>query len=48
MRCTGTAIGPALGGLAVTYMGIGASYNLVGGMIFGMAGLNHRENSPGL
>ena len=47
----GTALGPAIGGLAVTHMGIGPSYFAVGGMIGALAGLNHlyiRESKPNL
>lgn len=45
----GTALGPAIGGLAVTQLGIGTSYFCVGGMIAALAGLNHlflRESRP--
>lgn len=47
----GTALGPAIGGLAVTQLGIGPSYFVVGGLIGGLAGLNHlllRESKPSI
>ena len=37
----GTALGPAIGGVAVSHLGIASSYYVVGGMIGGLAGLNY-------
>ena len=45
----GTALGPAIGGLAVTHLGIANSYFAVGGMISALALGNHfmlRESKP--
>ena len=37
----GTALGPAIGGIAVTSLGIGPCYNLCGGLLIALAGINH-------
>ena len=42
----GTALGPALGGLAVTSVGIGSCYNICGGLLVALAGLNHLFLQP--
>ena len=42
----GTALGPALGGMAVTSLGIGPCYNICGGLLIALAGLNHMFLQP--
>ena len=44
----GTALGPALGGIAVTTLGVGPCYNICGGLLVALAGLNHIFLQPAL